>query len=82
MKSFKLISLIAVTALALGVADPALAKHNGFGTKQGQGNINNDNVQNNPGTVTETGPKGALKNGNTPDNTVTTCGPGKGKNGC
>ena len=82
MKSSKLISLTAVAALGFVVTPALNAKMNGFDTKQGQGNINNDNVKNNPGTVTETGPKGALKNGNTPDNTVTHCGPGNGKNGC
>jgi hypothetical protein len=49
-------------------------------TQQGQGNLNNNNVQNNPGTVTETtsGPPGQIKQGNTECNncTTTTTGPG------
>ena len=49
-------------------------------TDQGQGNINNDNVQNNNGTVTETtsGPPGQINNGKTTCNNceTTTSGPG------
>jgi len=85
MKSFKLINLIVVTALTFGVASPALAKKNGFQTTTTQGNSGKTNPNANPdnnGQTTTSGPKGALKNGNTPDNTVTTCGPGNGKNGC
>jgi len=86
MKSSKLISLIAVTALTFGVAaGPALAVKNGFDSTTTQGNSGKTNPNANPdnnGQTTTSGPHGALKNGNTPDNTVTTCGPGNGKNGC
>jgi hypothetical protein len=85
MKSSKLISLIAVTALTFGVAGPALAVKNGFDSTTTQGNGGKTNPNANPdnnGQTTTSGPHGALKNGNTPDSTVTTCGPGNGKNGC
>jgi hypothetical protein len=85
MKSSKIISLIAVAALGL-VVTPALdAKMNGFDHQSGQGKKGKTNTNANPdnkGQTTTSGPKGALKNGNTPDGTVTTCGPGNGKNGC
>jgi len=47
-----------------------------FATEQGQGNLNNNNVQNNPGTVTVSGPPGQIKQGNTECNNCTTTGPG------
>ena len=75
-------------------SDPAHASPPGFSTESAtntcQGNSPNckpPKNTNNFGTVEVTietiGPKGALKNGNTPDNKVTVtsteCGPGKGK---
>jgi hypothetical protein len=40
---------------------------NGFGSDSGQGNLDNENTKDppNPGTATESGPKGVLKNNNT-----------------
>jgi hypothetical protein len=58
------------------VAGGASTSNNGFGSNSGQGNLNNGNVQNNPGTVTETGPKGVLKNNNTDNPNYTISGPG------
>ena len=49
---------------------------NGFGSDSGQGNLNNDNVRNNPGTVTESGPRGVLKNDNTDNPNYSISGPG------
>jgi hypothetical protein len=49
---------------------------NGFDSNSGQGNLNNDNVRNNNGTVTESGPKGVLKNGNTDNPNYSISGPG------
>lgn len=58
------------------VAGGASTSNNGFDSNSGQGNLNNDNVQNNPGTVTETGPKGVLKNSNTDNPNYSISGPG------
>jgi hypothetical protein len=49
---------------------------NGFDQNSGQGNLNNDNVKDNPGTVTESGPKGVLKNNNTDNPNYDISGPG------
>jgi hypothetical protein len=49
-------------------------------TESGQGNLNNDNVQNNAGTVTVSGPPGQIKNDNTDCNNCTTTGPGASNN--
>jgi hypothetical protein len=59
------------------VAGGASTSNSGFDINQGQGNLNNNNVQNNPGTVTESGPKGVLKNGNTDNPNYTLTGPGR-----
>lgn len=48
----------------------------GFDSNSGQGNLKNDNVQDNPGTVTESGPRGVLKNNNTSNPNYTISGPG------
>jgi hypothetical protein len=58
------------------VTGGASTSNSGFDTNSGQGNLNNDNVQNNPGTVTETGPKGVLKNSNTDNPNYSISGPG------
>lgn len=61
------------------VVGGASSSNNGFGSDSGQGNLNNDNVKNNPGTVTESGPKGVLKNGNTDNPNYTISGPGNSR---
>jgi hypothetical protein len=58
------------------VAGGASTSNNGFGSDSGQGNLNNDNVRSNPGTVTESGPNGVLKNGNTDNPNYSISGPG------
>ncbi|TWA55990.1 bacteriocin-like protein [Azospirillum baldaniorum] len=58
------------------VSGGASTSNNGFDSNSGQGNLNNDNVKNNPGTVTETGPKGVLKNNNTDNPNYTYDPPG------
>jgi hypothetical protein len=58
------------------VSGGASTSNNGFGSNSGQGNLNNDNVQNNNGTVTETGPKGVLMNNNTSNPNYSISGPG------
>jgi hypothetical protein len=73
--------LAAATAVAFFAAqDPAWARRGSAVTDQGQGNLNNDNVKNNPGTVTETttGPPGQIKNERFECNNceTTTTGPG------
>jgi len=54
-------------------------KKTGFGSNSGQGNLNNDNVRDNPGTVTESGPRGVLKNNNTDNPNFTISGPGNSR---
>ena len=47
-------------------------------TESGQGNLNNDNVQNNAGTVTVSGPPGQINNQQNFDcNNCETSGPGR-----
>lgn len=58
------------------VTGGASTSNNGFDSDSGQGNLNNDNVQDNNGTVTEIGPKGVLKNGNTDNPNYSLSGPG------
>jgi hypothetical protein len=48
---------------------------------EGQGNLNNDNVQNNPGTVTVSGPPGQINNQQNFDcNNCVNSGPGNSNN--
>ncbi|WP_262265680.1 bacteriocin [Microvirga yunnanensis] len=59
------------------VSGGASTSNEGFDSNSGQGNLNNDNVRNNPGTVTESGPKGVLKNDNTDNPNYSISGPGQ-----
>jgi hypothetical protein len=52
---------------------------NGFDSQSGQGNLNNDNVQNNNGTTTVSGPHGQVKQGITDCNNCQTDPPGAGR---
>ena len=54
-------------------------KKSGFDSDSGQGNLDNDNVQDNPGTATESGPKGVLKNDNTDNPNYTQDLPGRNR---
>ena len=51
----------------------------GFGSNSGQGNLDNDNVQDNSGTTTESGPRGVLKNDNTDNPNYTLDLPGRNR---
>jgi hypothetical protein len=63
------------------VSGGASADNNGFDENTGQGNLNNENVQDppNPGTAKESGPKGVLKNNNTDNPNYTIDLPGKNR---
>jgi hypothetical protein len=69
---------LAIAALLISTAAPAFAegKHTGFSSDSGQGNLNNDNVQNNNGTVTVSGPKGQIDKDNTDCHNCESSGPG------
>ena len=54
-------------------------KKSGFGSDSGQGNLDNDNVQDNSGTTTESGPRGVLKNDNTDNPNYTLDLPGRNR---
>ena len=72
------LSTVAILALVVGSASPTMAagQHNGFSDESGQGNLNNDNVQDNNGTVTVSGPKGQIDKGKTDCNNCESSGPG------
>jgi hypothetical protein len=69
--------------LLLTTAGGALSegKHKGFGSDSGQGNLQNENVQDppNPGTASVSGPKGQLKQGNTDCNNCEQDLPGRNR---
>ena len=54
-------------------------KKTGFVSNSGQGNLDNDNVQDNSGTTTESGPRGVLKNSNTDNPNYTLDLPGRNR---
>lgn len=60
-------------SVAGGAKDPPPP---GFDSNSGQGNLDNDNVKDNPGTTSESGPKGVLKNDNTDNPNYTLNRPG------
>ena len=79
------ISVLAGLAILSWGLQPTMAAKNGFSSDttktQGNGGKTNDNANpDNNGQVTTTtsGPKGALKNDNTPDSNVTTTTSGPG----
>ena len=56
-------------------------RKNGFGSESGQGNLDNENTQDpaNPGTATESGPRGVLKNDKTSNPNYVADLPGKNR---
>jgi hypothetical protein len=60
--------LVAASVVSLGFLTqaPAWAQGNrtGFSEQEGQGNLENDNVRDNPGTASVSGPKGQIDKGN------------------
>jgi hypothetical protein len=71
----------AVLALLLATAGGAFSqgKHTGFSDESGQGNLNNDNVKDNPGTASVSGPKGQVDKGNFDCNNCEQDLPGKNR---
>ena len=76
----KTIALALAFTLVVASSGGAFAAGNksGFGSNSGQGNLSNENVQEpaNPGTTSETGPKGQLKRTGSPCNNCVTDLPG------
>ena len=68
-----------LTEQEIAVVAGGAGKKTGFASNSGQGNLNNDNVQDNPGTTTESGPRGVLKNNNTDNPNYTLDLPGKNR---
>jgi len=66
-------------SLVFATAAFAEGNHNGFASDSGQGNLSNENVQNNNGTTSVSGPKGQVDKGNTDCNNCSTDLPGNNR---
>ncbi|WP_262030017.1 hypothetical protein [Microvirga sp. Mcv34] len=78
----KALATAAALSLIIVTASGAWAQGNktGFSSDTGQGNLNNENYKDNPGSVEVSGPKGQIDKGNTDCNNCTSSGPGNGNN--